>query len=94
MSARATAALPAVAMVLAAALAGCGLKGPLYLPERSGGVVVRPGPGAAAPAAPAPGASTEPLPASQVPEEDSASQPEVPDQPATPPPPPRGTGHG
>ncbi len=40
-----------VAVVLAAlAAAGCGLKGPLYLPEKSG-VVVRPGPKAAPPAA-------------------------------------------
>jgi hypothetical protein len=92
-SVRAAVALPALAMALATALAGCGLKGPLYLPEKSGGVVVRPGPGAAAPPAPAPGASTEPLPASQVPEEDSASQPEVPDQPETAPPPP-GNGDG
>ena len=36
--------------VLAAALtvAGCGLKGPLYLPERPGPVTTRPGPAAPA----------------------------------------------
>ena len=31
-------------------LGGCGLKGPLYLPEKTGDVVVRPGAGAAPPA--------------------------------------------
>jgi hypothetical protein len=82
-----------VALGFAVAPLGCGLKGPLYLPEKSGGVVVRPGPGAAAPPAPAPGASTEPVPAPQVPEGDPAAQSEVPKQPETAPPPP-GTGHG
>ena len=31
-----------VSAVLAGALAGCGLKGPLYLPEKTGEVVTRP----------------------------------------------------
>ena len=41
-------------LVLATALAGCGLKGPLYLPEKSKEVVVRPAPGAPAQPATAP----------------------------------------
>ena len=41
-------------LALATALAGCGLKGPLYLPEKSKEVVVRPGPGASAQPATAP----------------------------------------
>lgn len=55
--------------VLAAGLllAGCGLKGPLYLPEKTGNVVVRPGAGssppAAEPAKPADGAAAEGTPA-------------------------------
>ena len=47
MSIRSTAALLAVL----AALAGCGLKGPLYLPEKSQEVVIRPAPGTAPEAA-------------------------------------------
>jgi predicted small lipoprotein YifL len=47
-------------LALATALAGCGLKGPLYLPEKSKEVVIRPAPGAPAqpttvPEAPSPG---------------------------------------
>jgi len=34
-------------------LAGCGLKGPLYLPEKSGNVVVRPAAGSTPPTEPA-----------------------------------------
>ena len=52
--------------VLAAALtvAGCGLKGPLYLPERPGPVTTRPGPAAPAnPPATAPGTSPTAAPA-------------------------------
>jgi predicted small lipoprotein YifL len=37
---------------LAVAASGCGLKGPLYLPEKPGEVVVRPAPGATPPATP------------------------------------------
>jgi predicted small lipoprotein YifL len=38
---------------LALAASGCGLKGPLYLPEKTGEVVVRPAPGTTPPATPA-----------------------------------------
>lgn len=38
---------------LVVAASGCGLKGPLYLPEKTGEVVVRPTPGTTAPATPA-----------------------------------------
>jgi len=38
---------------LVVAASGCGLKGPLYLPEKTGEVVVRPAPGTAPPATPA-----------------------------------------
>jgi len=67
-------------------LGGCGLKGPLYLPEKSKEVVIRPGP--AATSTPAAGTETAPesLPAPQVPEEGPATQPEVPDETMTPPP--------
>jgi predicted small lipoprotein YifL len=40
----------AAALALAAVTAGCGLKGPLYLPEKPGPVTTRPGPTATAPA--------------------------------------------
>jgi predicted small lipoprotein YifL len=50
-----------VLAVLAAS--GCGLKGPLYLPEKSD-VTIRPAPAATAPEAPAgPAPTTEPKPA-------------------------------
>jgi predicted small lipoprotein YifL len=50
-----------VLAVLAAS--GCGLKGPLYLPEKSD-VTIRPAPAATAPEAPAgPAPTTEPAPA-------------------------------
>ena len=50
-----------VVAVLAAS--GCGLKGPLYLPEKSD-VTIRPAPAATAPEAPAePAPTTEPTPA-------------------------------
>jgi predicted small lipoprotein YifL len=63
-------------LALAAALAGCGLKGPLYLPENSKEVVVRPAPGAATepakapeapPAGPAGESAGEPAPAPEPP---------------------------
>jgi predicted small lipoprotein YifL len=72
---------------LALLLAGCGLKGSLYLPEKPKEVVVRPGP--AATSAPATGSGTvqeAPPPAPQVPEEGPATEPEVPDETMTPPP--------
>jgi predicted small lipoprotein YifL len=52
--------LPAasLAIVLIGLLAGCGLKGPLYLPEKSGDVTVRPAPGT--PAAEAPSTTAPP----------------------------------
>jgi predicted small lipoprotein YifL len=54
----------AVALLAVAglALAGCGVKGPLYLPEKSGEVVIRPAPTSTPPAeqpATAPGGDTE-----------------------------------
>jgi len=45
----------AVTLALAAMASGCGLKGPLYLPEKAGPVTTRPGP-----AAPAATPATEP----------------------------------
>jgi predicted small lipoprotein YifL len=61
-------------VVLAAALtvAGCGLKGPLYLPEKPGPVTTRPGPAtpAKAPAtAPATAPTAAPTPAPATPTE-------------------------
>jgi predicted small lipoprotein YifL len=35
----------AAALAIATALMGCGLKGPLYLPEKSREVIIRPAPG-------------------------------------------------
>ncbi len=50
-------------VALAVALTGCGLKGPLYLPEKPGEIVIRPAPAAADPAAPSPpAAATQPPP--------------------------------
>ena len=56
-----------VALAVAVALTGCGLKGPLYLPEKPGEIVIRPAPAAAAdPAAPSPaGAPQTPPPPEQ-----------------------------
>lgn len=52
---------------------GCGLKGPLYLPEKSD-VTIRPAPAATAPEAPAePAPTTEPQPAPE-----AAQEPEQP----------------
>jgi len=62
---RATACLAAS---VALALAGCGQKGPLYLPEKGGAVVTSPS-GSAAPAPPpapsAPGQPQEPAPTAE-----------------------------
>ena len=63
----------ALAVALAVALlgSGCGLKGPLTLPEKPRNVVIRPGPGGdAAPAPtplPAPPPEAEPLPPPELP---------------------------
>ena len=46
-------------LALATALAGCGQKGPLYLPEKPGQIVTRPTQTPPAPPASAPGATTE-----------------------------------
>jgi predicted small lipoprotein YifL len=50
---------------LAVALTGCGLKGPLYLPEKPGEIVIRPAPAAADPAVPSPPAAETPPPSEQ-----------------------------
>jgi len=59
----------------ALAASGCGLKGPLYLPEKSD-VTIRPAPAATAPEAPAePATTAEPQPTPE-----PAPQPEQPPQ--------------
>jgi predicted small lipoprotein YifL len=65
----------APALALATLASGCGLKGPLYLPEKAGPVTTRPGP--AAPAA---------TPATSPAAEQPAAKPS-----GEPPPPPDGT---
>jgi predicted small lipoprotein YifL len=67
-----------VLCLLGVALGGCGLKGPLYLPEKSE-VKVRPAPASPAPAQPAESAA----PASPATQE----QPKTPDPPPQDPPP-------
>ena len=70
--------LSAVVLVVLAA-SGCGLKGPLYLPEKSD-VTIRPAPAATAPGAPAetaPAAEPEAAP-------EPAAKPEPPPQDASP----------
>jgi len=52
-------------IALAVALSGCGLKGPLYLPEKPGEIVIRPAPAAADPAAPSPPAAETQPPSEQ-----------------------------
>jgi predicted small lipoprotein YifL len=47
---------------LAVAASGCGLKGPLYLPEKPGEVIVRPAPATTPPATPAEPATPAPPP--------------------------------
>ena len=56
MKARAILAIPIAGL----ALAGCGYKGQLTLPEKPGEVTTRPGPAGAKPAAPAEGSQTTP----------------------------------
>ena len=59
----------ASAGVLALALAGCGLKGPLYLPEKSAAVVTAPASAPAAAASPAEvPATTAPAPGAPPPQ--------------------------
>jgi predicted small lipoprotein YifL len=66
--------------VLAVALGGCGLKGPLYLPEKSE-VKIRPAPAGAAPeqpqegtAAPGPAGPQQPTPPASPPQETPPGQ--------------------
>jgi len=74
-----------LAVILACvAASGCGLKGPLYLPEKSE-VTIRPGPAATTPATPAEPAAPQQSPAEAKP----PAQPEQPPQT-----PPTGTGRG
>ena len=63
------------------AASGCGLKGPLYLPEKSD-VTIRPAPAATAPEAPAePVPATEPAPTTeQAPAPEQAPKPDQPPQ--------------
>lgn len=64
-------------------VAGCGQKGPLYLPDKNASVVTRPGGASTAtPAQPTPGATTPSLPAP------GATSPQLPPQGAAPQPPP------
>lgn len=65
----------AVTLALAVLASGCGLKGPLYLPEKAGPVTTRPGA-----AAPAPTPTTAP-----------AAEPPAAEPAREPPPPPDGT---
>jgi predicted small lipoprotein YifL len=73
-------------LALATALAGCGLKGPLYLPEKSREVIIRPAPGAPAEAA----TPTEAPPAAE-PAGETEAAPKAPADREAPPP---GTAHG
>lgn len=75
--------VPALAL-LGLAASGCGLKGPLVLPEKSD-VTIRPAPPASAPATPA-------EPAAPGKDQASPGQPASPEQP--PPTPPTGTDRG
>lgn len=61
-------------------LSGCGLKGPLYLPERTGDVVVRPAAGTTPPATDAGKAADKPEPApptGETPPPETEAEPEV-----------------
>jgi hypothetical protein len=77
-------------LLVCVAACGCGLKGALYLPEKSD-VVIRPGPAATTPATSAEPAAPQQEPGTPEP----TAQPEQPEQPEQPPPtPPTGTGRG
>jgi hypothetical protein len=56
-------------VALAVALSGCGLKGPLYLPEKPGEIVIRPAPAAGDPAASPPPSAAETPPSSEQPQD-------------------------
>ena len=73
-------------LALATALAGCGLKGPLYLPEKSREVIIRP-----APAAPAEAATPAEAPPAAEPATGTGVEPEAPADREAPPP---GKAHG
>ena len=60
---------------LAVAASGCGLKGPLFLPEKTGEVVVRPAPGTTPPATPAEPAAAPPASATPAPPPPQAPPP-------------------
>ena len=68
-------------MPVLAVLAGCGLKGPLYLPEKSKEVVIRPAPGTTPEAAgeTAPVTSTETAPPTEAPTDAESPPTPVPD---------------
>lgn len=73
-------------LALATALAGCGLKGPLYLPEKSREVIIRPAPGT-----PSEPPTTIEVPPAAEPSGDTGATPEAPADREAPPP---GTAHG
>jgi predicted small lipoprotein YifL len=73
----------ALAASAALVLAGCGQKGPLYLPEKKGGAVVT------APEGPPPAPTTPGQPSAVSPAPEPQSSPGPPPAPATSPPPPK-----
>jgi predicted small lipoprotein YifL len=52
---------------LVVAASGCGLKGPLYLPDKTGEVVIRPAPAASPPATPVEPATSPPAQSPAIP---------------------------
>jgi predicted small lipoprotein YifL len=80
-----------VALGFAVAPLGCGLKGPLYLPEKSKEVVVRPASAATSTPSAGTGTAAEAPPTSEVPEGGPATQREIPVDTGTAPPPPPDT---
>ena len=64
-----------VALGFAVAPLGCGLKGPLYLPEKSKEVVVRPASGANTHPAAGPGQAPEPPPPHEEPQGRAGTHP-------------------
>lgn len=61
--------------LIAASLAGCGQKGPLYMPNNPRPPVYVPPPKPSVPATPAPAATVAPAPGSSVPASASSSEP-------------------